>query len=127
MQRSNKNLRLNDNILLTLYRLMKKSIVMKSKLLSDKLYYLRVIQRIAQKDLAIAIGVDAPTYSRIEKGERKAKLEQLPILAEKLKIDYLELHALWLADKLAEVLAKSSKQEAMTAIRIIQEKYSKVS
>ena len=100
---------------------------MKSKLLSDKLYYLRATQRIPQKEIALAIGVDATTYSRIEKGDRKLKGNQLSIIAEKLHVDESELHSLWLADKLAEVLAKSTKDEAFTAMRIIQEKLYSVS
>lgn len=93
-----------------------------NNLLSDKLYYLRVIQRIPQKDLASAIGVDAPTYCRIEKGKRKVKQEQLVKLSERLQVRYDELRSLWLADKLKEVLVGFSKEEAINAIQIIQEK-----
>lgn len=50
-----------------------------------------------QRDLAAAIGVDVPMYSRYEHGERRPKREQVVKLARLLKVDADELVALWLA------------------------------
>lgn len=42
-------------------------------------------------------------YSRIERGKRKAKREQVDILAEVLNAGKYELTVLWLADKIHEI------------------------
>ena len=71
----------------------------KSTNLADKLYQLRTAQRINQTQLALAIGVQPSMYSRIERGVRRIKLNQLDILAHILKADIKQLYSLWLADK----------------------------
>ena len=64
---------------------------MKTSHLADKLYQLRAQKRIQQKELAAAIGVDAPMYSRIEKGTRIPKADQLEKLASILDVKLEEL------------------------------------
>ena len=68
-------------------------------LFSDKIRQLRVESGKLQKDLAKAIGVDVPAYSRFEHGERRPKREQVLRLARLFKTDPDELIAMWLADE----------------------------
>lgn len=50
-----------------------------------------------------------PAYCRIEKGERRAKREQVITLASYLNEDKEELLTLWLADQVSVVLATDRK------------------
>ena len=68
-------------------------------LFSDKIKQLRIESGKRQKDLAKAIGVDVPAYSRYEHGERRPKREQVLRLARIFKTDADELVAMWLADE----------------------------
>lgn len=68
-------------------------------LFSDKIKQLRIDSGKRQKDLAKAIGVDVPAYSRYEHGERRPKREQVLRLARIFKVDPDELIAEWLADE----------------------------
>ena len=68
-------------------------------LFSDKIKRLRIESGKRQKDLAMAIGVDVPAYSRYEHGERRPKREQVLKLARIFKTDPNELVAMWLADE----------------------------
>ena len=68
-------------------------------LFSDKIKQLRIESGKKQKDLAKAIGVDVPAYSRYEHGERRPKREQVLRLARIFKTDPDELVAAWLADE----------------------------
>ena len=68
-------------------------------LFSDRIKQLRLESGKLQKDLAKAIGVDVPAYSRFEHGERRPKREQVQRLARLFKTDPDELIAMWLADE----------------------------
>ena len=68
-------------------------------LFSEKIKHLRLESGKRQKDLAKAIGVDVPAYSRYEHGERRPKREQVLRLARIFKTDPDELVAMWLADE----------------------------
>ena len=68
-------------------------------LFSDKIKQLRIESGKRQKDLAKAIGVDVPAYSRYEHGERRPKREQVLRLARIFNTDPDELVAAWLADE----------------------------
>ena len=68
-------------------------------LFSEKIKQLRLESGKRQKDLAKAIGVDVPAYSRYEHGERRPKREQVLRLARIFKTDANELVAMWLADE----------------------------
>ena len=91
----------------------------KTTKLADKLYLLRAERRLQSKDVASVIGVEPPMYSRIEKGERNIKPEQLQKLAEFYHIDIEELHALWLADKVCEVAIGMPAEVTKKAISIV--------
>lgn len=73
---------------------------------SERLKKLREQKGLLQRQLASALEIDTPMYSRIERGERKAKREQVILLAKLLETDERELIQLWLADKVYDVLAE---------------------
>lgn len=64
----------------------------------------RVQLHLTQKEVAEAIGVDIPMYSRIEKGTRPIKEEAISILASILQCDLANLRKLWLTDKVISVV-----------------------
>ena len=68
-------------------------------LFSETIKRLRIDSGKRQADLARAIGVDVPAYSRFEHGERRPKREQVLRLARLFKVDANELIAQWLADE----------------------------
>lgn len=74
-------------------------------LFADKLKELREGERLLQRQLASTLEIDTPMYSRIERGERKAKREQVILLAKLLGTNEKELLQLWFADKVYDVLA----------------------
>jgi transcriptional regulator with XRE-family HTH domain len=78
-------------------------------LFSEKIRQLREENKLYQKQLADALSIDKPMYCRIEKGERRAKKEQIPIIAEILQTDPEELLALWLADQVTAVVEDEHK------------------
>ena len=73
-------------------------------LFSDKIKSLRETEKITQSTMAKALGIGVPMYSRIERGERSVRKEQIPIIAEALKTDSEELLKLWLADQMAALM-----------------------
>ncbi len=76
----------------------------KMMLFSEKIRQLREEKNIYQKEIASALSIDKPMYCRIERGERRAKREQIPIIAKILQTDPEELLTLWLADQVTAVV-----------------------
>ena len=68
-------------------------------LFSETIKQLRIESGKRQAELAKAIGVDVPTYSRFEHGERRPKRPQVLRLARLFKTDPDLLVAQWLADE----------------------------
>lgn len=56
------------------------------------------------RHVASQLDVDTSIISKIERGERPIKKEQIAVLAEILKADKEELLTLWLADQLYNVI-----------------------
>jgi len=52
-----------------------------------KIKELREEHGMVQRKLAAALDIDTPTYSKIERGERKAKRSHIPIMARLLEIE----------------------------------------
>lgn len=72
-------------------------------MLLARIKQLREELNIQQRQMADAIGVDAPMYSRIERGIRPFRDEYIAPMAKILKIDKDELRSLWTADKIINV------------------------
>lgn len=73
-------------------------------LFSDRIRALREAQKITQSTMAQALGIGVPMYSRIERGERAVRKEQIQVLAKILETDSDELLKLWLADQISAVM-----------------------
>lgn len=66
----------------------------------DRIRELRVKQKLLLRQVASKLEVDTSIISKIERGERPIKKEQISILAEIFRVDKEELLTLWLADQL---------------------------
>lgn len=69
-----------------------------------KIRELREKQNLFLRQVASVLEMDTAQLSKIEKGTRQLKREQIPVIAEILKSDKEELLTLWLADQVMEVL-----------------------
>ena len=70
----------------------------------EKIRELRTKQNMLLRQLASKLDVDTSIISKIERGDRQLKKEQIPLLAEILQADKEELLMLWLADQLYNVI-----------------------
>ena len=77
-------------------------------------------QGLLQRQLAAALEIDTPMFSKIERGDRRAKREQVIKLAELLHQDQDDMLKLWLADKVLDVVEGEDKL-SNDAISIAQE------
>jgi len=89
-------------------------------LFANKIRRLREEQHLLQRQLAAALEIDTPMYSKIERGERPAKRTQVVVLAKLLSTDVTELLTLWLADKVLEVL-DGEKELAEKALKTVMD------
>lgn len=89
-------------------------------LFADKIRQLREERKLLQRHLAAVLDMDTPMFSKIERGERPAKREQVVAIAKILSTDKNELLTLWLADKiLGEIEAEN--ELADKALKIAQQ------
>ena len=79
------------------------------RLFPEKIHQLREENTLFQKDLAEVLSIDTPAYCRIEKGERRARRDQVITLARYLNEDKEEFLTLWLADQVSVVLSTDIK------------------
>ena len=73
-------------------------------LLGNKIRSLRDEQGILQRQVAAYLEIDTPMFSKIERGERRAKRSQVIQMATYFKVDEKEMLTLWLADKVLDAL-----------------------
>ena len=73
-------------------------------LLGNKIKALRDEQGVLQRQLAAYLEIDTPMFSKIERGDRRAKRSQVIMLAEYFHVDEKEMLTLWLADKILDAL-----------------------
>lgn len=73
-------------------------------LFTNKIKQLREESQLLQRQLASELEIDTPMYSKIERGERRAKREQVIAIAKLLKVDKEDLLSLWLADQVYSVV-----------------------
>ncbi len=84
----------------------------------DKVRKLREQHNLLQRQVAGKLEIDTPMLSKIERGERRAKREQVILLANILEADQEELVTLWLADKVYEVV--KDENNAIKALRVAE-------
>jgi Predicted transcriptional regulators len=85
----------------------------------DYLRQRRELLGLAQKDIAEALSVDVPMYSRYERGQRPLKEEHIPIIATKLDVDSSDLRKMWIADKVLSVV--NSEKDVTAILNIVAE------
>ncbi len=67
---------------------------------------LREQNQLLQRQLANALDMDTAMLSKIERGERRAKREHIPLLASLLQTNEKDLFTIWLADQVYELIKK---------------------
>lgn len=92
-------------------------------LFTERLKHLRQEQFLTQNQVAEALGIDTPMYSRIENGLRSLKESLLKPLAELYSMEYGILYKEWKADKLYRYI--KSDKDADDIINIVAESISK--
>lgn len=76
---------------------------------SERIKELRIQNQMPQRQLAAALNIDTATYCKIEKGERRAKREQVSILSKLFNVNSEQLLTLWLADQVSAVVSTEER------------------
>ena len=84
-------------------------------LFGTKIRSLREASGILQRQVAYHLDIDSPMLSNAERGERKARREWIPKLAQLLNADEDELMTAWLADRIQELV----QDEKMATIKLL--------
>ncbi|KIP61190.1 helix-turn-helix transcriptional regulator [Prevotella pectinovora] len=90
-------------------------------LLGNKIRSLRDEQGILQRQVAAYLEIDTPMFSKIERGDRRAKRSQVIQMATYFKADEKEMLTLWLADKVLDALEDEDELK-LTAIETAKSK-----
>ena len=88
-------------------------------LLGNKIRSLRDEQGILQRQVAAYLEIDTPMFSKIERGDRRAKRSQVTKLAEYFHLDEKELLTLWLADRILDAI-EGEKEQQLHAIEVVK-------
>ena len=86
----------------------------------DRIRELRINKNLLLRQVASKLDVDTSIISKIERGERPIKREQITVLAEILDADKIELLTLWLADQLYDVV--KDEKLATEAMQVVEKK-----
>ena len=99
---------------------MPKSVYTKIKqmIFGNKLRNLREKKGLVLRQVAASLEIDTATMSKIERGDRQARKDQIQILADILDIDAQELYIIWLASKIYEVVDGDDK--AIEALKVAE-------
>ena len=88
-------------------------------LLGNKIKSLRDEQGILQRQVAAYLEIDTPMFSKIERGDRRAKRSQVIQIATYFKVDEKEMLTHWLADKILDALEDEDELN-LNAIKIAE-------
>lgn len=88
-------------------------------LLGNKIRSLRDEQGILQRQVAAYLEIDTPMFSKIERGDRRAKRSQVLQLAKFFHVDEKELLILWLADRIFDAI-EGEKELQLYAIEVVK-------
>ena len=86
-------------------------------LFGTKIRSLREASGILQRQVAYHLDIDSPMLSNVERGERKARREWIPKLAQLLKTNEDELLTAWLADRIQELV--QDEKVAKDSIKVV--------
>lgn len=84
----------------------------------ERIKELRESKDLLQRQLAASLEIDTPMYSKIERGERRAKRDQVIKLGELLQTDVNELLTVWLADQVYDIV--KNEDTAVGALRVAE-------
>ena len=90
-------------------------------LLGQKIKELRLENGVLQRQLASLLEIDTPMFSKIERGDRRAKRTQVVQIANYFNIDEKELLTLWVADKVLDAVENEEELKS-DAIKVAHEK-----
>ena len=90
-------------------------------LLGNKIRSLRDEQGKLQRQVAAYLEIDTPMFSKIERGDRRAKRSQVIQMATYFKVDEKKMLTLWLADKVLDALEDEDELK-LTAIETAKSK-----
>lgn len=85
-------------------------------LFGKKIRELRKEKGMLQRQVAALLEIDGGLYSKIERGERKVKREQVQSLAKIFELNPEALLTIWLADQIEEAVGDEKKIIAKEAI-----------
>ena len=88
-------------------------------LLGKRIKELRDENGVLQRQLAALLEIDTPMFSKIERGDRRAKRTQVVQLANYFNVDEKELLTLWVADKVLDAV-KNEEELKSDAIKVAQ-------
>lgn len=86
----------------------------------ERIRELRKRQNLLLRQVAAALEIDTALLSKIERGVRPVKKEQITNLAKLLKVDIQELQTLWLADQIYDVV--KDEKMANEAMQVAEQK-----
>lgn len=97
------------------------------KQFGEKIRELREKQHLYLRQVAPLLDMDTAQLSKIEKGKRQLKREQLSLIADILKVSYDELLTIWLADQIYAIVKDEdlASQAMKAAKQIMNEKKDK--
>lgn len=90
--------------------------------LGKRIRELREEKSLLQRQLAAELEIDTPMYSKIERGERRAKREQVIKLAKLFQVAENELLTLWLASQVSELI--KNEETALKALQFVEQNLS---
>lgn len=79
---------------------------------------LREQNQLLQRQVASVLEIDTAMLSKIERGERRAKREHIPLLATLLHSNEKDLFTIWLADQIYQLV--ENEEEALQALKIAE-------
>ncbi len=83
----------------------------------ERIRELRTKQNMLLRQLASKLDMDTSVISKIERGDRQLKKDQIPLLAQLLNANEQELFTLWLADQVMDVVKDEPlADEALKAV-----------
>ena len=88
-------------------------------LLGQKIKELRLENGVLQRQLASLLEIDTPMFSKIERGNRRAKRTQVVQIANYFNVDEKEVLTLWVADKVLDAV-KNEEELKSDAIKVAQ-------
>ena len=90
-------------------------------LLGQKIKELRLENGVLQRQLASLLEIDTPMFSKIERGDRRAKRTQVIQIANYFNVDEKDLLTLWVADKILDAVEDEGELKS-DAIKVAHEK-----